>query len=319
MFFEHPDGTTRLASIDANLPKLLFGHNGRLIQSQEFLVLALSRLRWIAAHFVSAHDQYAILPGPDNSGHVVRMEIALQLWDYRKGMLLGSHLTNCRGFRKPPLIAADESTTHRSEELDICFYDKHRQLRQGRLLPSYIPCTRIETRFRSNKRLIKAAGVKAPRRFDKVATFSFAWLFSVFSRTISASLTGALARATPRPPRNLRPDSVRITDLEDPILVHTALAEHKHKAGRREGGRIKREVFDEFSRRYNWSLEAILARGYPRHIVSEIEIPDVEMAHRLLGRCWGWPGRPYEDVSSAFRKTTYLDVRAEPEHHVLRG
>ena len=193
VFLVGEDGVPRLHEIEANLPKLLFGHNGKLIRSQAQLVLALSRLRWVASHFFAPSEVGAILPGLGREGHVTSIEIGLQLWDFEKILLLASHLTAGKYFRKAPMVAAGESTTHKTNDLSLKFYDKVLQLKDGTVIPGHGCCTRIEAQFRSATRLREAAKDKVPKSFSKIATVSFDWLFEVFRKTLNKILIGTLA------------------------------------------------------------------------------------------------------------------------------
>jgi hypothetical protein len=317
IFLVDSDGVTRLHEIEANLPKLLFGHNGKGISGQEHLVLALSRLRWVASHFIAPGECSAVLPGLGRGGHITRIEIGLQLWDYQKILLLASHLTSGKYFRKAPMIAAGESTTHTTGELSLKFYDKRLQLKDGMVVPPAACCTRIEAQFRSSARLRKAANDNVPKAYGKIATVAFDWLFEVFRKTFCATLIGTLAKASFKGPRGLRSESLRILELGEAILTHSALAEHEIARGSHEGSRIKNEVFGELSRLFPGSLEEMLENGYPRHRLAEVEIPARQRAHLRMMERQGWPMSSYPEVEGVFSRTIYLDDQHEPRHFVL--
>jgi hypothetical protein len=318
IFLRAMDGVTRLHEIQANLPKLLFGHNGKLIRSQEQLGLALSRLRWVASHFVAPSDHSAILPGLGRGGHITSIEIALQLWDLKKIILLASHLTGAKSFQRASLIAPGESTTHPSNALALKFYDKRQQLKDGSVTPPHGTCTRIEAQFRSGARLVKAAGNNVPKAYNKVATVCFDWLFEVFRKAFCSTLMGTLAKSAPKGTRGLRSESLRVLALVEPVVIQTALAEHATTRGTHEGSRIKNEVFTELSRRFPGSLEEMLEKGYPHHRLAEVEIPARQRSHQIMIESQGWPTAPYPDVASNFSRTLYLDDRHDPKHFVVQ-
>lgn len=122
------DAVHRLCGIEANLPAILHGHNGRLIKGQDDMILALTLVRNLVKFLVHPDDHHLILPGREqgNNGFIRGVECPLQLQDPENELLLAAHFTSCRHFQKASLIFPGESICHRSSGLDLAFYDKLR-------------------------------------------------------------------------------------------------------------------------------------------------------------------------------------------------
>ena len=296
-----PNGSHRLCGIKANLPNILHGQNGRLIKSQDELVLALTLLRHIVKVFVHPEDHHLILPGrtPRNSGYIHAIEIPVQIVDAQSELLLAAHLTACKNFTKTSQLFPGESITHRSSGLDIAFYDKVLESKDGQPVPTGYGVTRIEARFRNPKRF--AESIRLARARDYViAAIPFADLLFAFRQTIQKSLTGTLA--DPRPSNNklLKPATRKILELAGAaVSLFTALAEAKQKLTHSEHGKVRREVFDKLAELHPVSLPHLL-ESWPQSLMAEVMNPAAEAAHAAMKIAQGWPTQGDDDVAYTF-------------------
>lgn len=151
------DGHWWATHIEAVLPSLLHGHNGRPIKTAAELALALTRLVHIVKAVVQPQCHQRILPGvgPDNRGYIRRWEAMIQIVDAGHAFLLGCHLAKLKHQQKTCRIHPTESTTLRTREVDVSIYDKHAKLRYGLSCPEDVPGTRIEVIVKDKKRLVR--------------------------------------------------------------------------------------------------------------------------------------------------------------------
>lgn len=149
------DGRWRVKLMDANLPALLWGHNGHPIRTDFELALALTRLQFIAALVTSPESQERLIPGSGkgNRGYVNYMELTGQIQDPKQKLLLSSHMAHRRYQHQHPLVIWEKLTLFKGTESDLKFYDKHSQRRCGLVTPAGIPCTRIELTLKNAERL----------------------------------------------------------------------------------------------------------------------------------------------------------------------
>lgn len=167
----------RVDSIDANLPKLLWGHNGRCIKTEGDYLMALTVLLRLVEQYITPKTRERILPGmgSGNRGFIGMVEITVQMHDPSSRILLASHSAKYPKVRKPNGIFHGESTTITADEHEFSIYNKRleRGLSKGKSKGNPDSTTRIERIYRSNRRLAKAlaenAGVQAPY----IATLSF--------------------------------------------------------------------------------------------------------------------------------------------------
>jgi len=292
---------TRMVGFEANLPTLLFGHNGRTIKSQLELLTALTILRFLLAQFVHPDDVRLILPSRDvdNDAHIVTVECPLQLQDPGAEMLLAAHLSDFRNFVKTPRVYPGESILFRSSGMDVCIYDKAAETKEGSAVPEGIHCTRVEVRFKTARRLLEALGFGQPGTWVTAAA-SFDSLNYAFVNAIRGSLVGALAEPSGAKPKQLKRATRSILALaRDAVSMQAALAELQGKKSHDEFGKIRREVLHALSRRYPISLPA-RTQKWPADGLSEISIPNLEAAHERLKVELGWPTEPAEDVAQTF-------------------
>jgi hypothetical protein len=165
-----------VGSITANLPKLLWGHNGRCIQSEADYHLALTLFRRHVSRLVTPDSYLRILPGtgPGNRGYIGMVEIAVQVTDPNSRILLASHSSKYPKTRKPNGVYHGQSTKISGNEHDFSFYDKGKQMKQRAQIVGgkAVTTTRIERRYRTNRRLAAALKEFTGMRSKYVATLS---------------------------------------------------------------------------------------------------------------------------------------------------
>lgn len=98
--------------IEANLPALVHGHNGRQLADAGDLHLALTRLRHIVAMVVRHNDHDRIVPGigPGNQGWIRQVECFRQFVDPDQQILRASHFGRMKNQQKPNGVYYGQST-----------------------------------------------------------------------------------------------------------------------------------------------------------------------------------------------------------------
>ena len=181
------DGRWRVTCISFNVPRLVFGHNGRAIRSPDKLALALTRLRYFVAQVVRPECWGRIIPGigADNLGFVRRIEIMVQAHDPGHNLLIASHLARYRWQHKPSLICWGQSTRTKRRELSFSFYDKIAEA-QGWPEPEG-PLTRVECIVKGAERLATEAqktGLYQGMPGKVVATLSVETAYAILRRNL---------------------------------------------------------------------------------------------------------------------------------------
>jgi hypothetical protein len=182
----------RVSSIDASLPKLLWGHNGRCIKTEEDYLMALTVLRRLMNPYVTPATHERILPGvgPGNRGSLGRVEITVQMHDPGSRILRASHSAKYPKVRKPNGIFHGESTKTSAGEHGFSIYDKRAEMgfRKGKSKGIPDSTTRIERIYRSSRRLAQAIEENTDYSVF-AATLSFPDAYSLLRREVG-NLTG---------------------------------------------------------------------------------------------------------------------------------
>ena len=184
------DTRWRIERVRANLPSLLRGHNGRLISSKDEYYLALTRLQHVLKMLVSKEGHDRLLPGldPENSGHLLNTEVALQVADPGQRLVWASHSSHRKGQRGPNRIYPGEST-RTPGRIGLSIYDKVRQMaKKDRMIStSGLEATRAEViALKGSDLAMEMARMKAldPKSHQHIATISFEDAFKFFTRNI---------------------------------------------------------------------------------------------------------------------------------------
>ncbi len=300
-YVDDPGGDKFLVGLEANLPALLNGHNGRLLKDQKQMVHALTLARHIVELFVHPDDVRLILPGrdKDNATFIKSVECPIQIQDRDGEILNASHFTACRNFVKPSQIFPGQSVCHRSSGMDLAFYDKLAEAGEGECIPDGVGCTRIEVRFKSPRRLGEAIGLGKSKLWA-VASVPFDDLAYAFRRAVGGSLIGALADAATKPATYLCPTTRSILKLAgDHVSLLVALAEQQRTKTKKAYGKIRAQVYRELALMFPVSLPKI-GETWQQDRMSEIVIAWVEAEHQRLMARLGWPKQDHEDIAETF-------------------
>lgn len=149
-----------ITKIECELPKLLYGHNGKLIPDQAALDEAIRRIGAILRHFT------LLPPGSDCSAHhidlgsVSRIDL---LWQYDAPITsIRNVLQNCKvdGVRKKPTIYGGRNVVIPGTYLGVKAYDKLRES-GGIVSPSSATkACRFEFKITGADRIAKFFGIK---------------------------------------------------------------------------------------------------------------------------------------------------------------
>ena len=123
-------------TVSANLPKLLYGHNGRLIACEKEFQLAMQWLHWILAQLMTpAPGNDGVIPGWTQSTvgcHFTRIDLVWQFPD-SIGILPAFESVSHPRIRKYPTCFGGETVELNGSFLKLIAYDKNRQMRLGKL------------------------------------------------------------------------------------------------------------------------------------------------------------------------------------------
>lgn len=156
-----------IKSVRANLPKLLWGHNARVIQTEDQLELALSRLehlmRLLATPLI---PNDAIVPARKLrtvNCHFTRIDLAWQ-FPFSSGVYTALKLARHRKVRAAVSEIKGETVQHRGSLIEILCYNKEAEMRR--------PCTplqpmRVEIRVK-NKALRDCYRFGNGRGYDRI-------------------------------------------------------------------------------------------------------------------------------------------------------
>lgn len=149
------DGRWRVPCLDFNVPRLVFGHNGRPVRTGHNFALALTRLQHFVSQVVRSECHGRIIPGvgTDNFGYIKYIEMMIQIEDPGHKLLVASHLARYLYQHKSPVVCWEQSTRTKRRELSFSFYDKVAQA-QGWSVPEG-PLTRVECIVTTACRLAK--------------------------------------------------------------------------------------------------------------------------------------------------------------------
>jgi hypothetical protein len=159
------DGRFWITRIEAVLPAMLYGHNGRPIRTIEEQCLALTIVHHILRRLTEPEGHGRIIPGvgPQNLGYISNVECSTTVQDPGHRFIHASHLTRLKNQQQSTGIYLGQSTYLRTRGMKISIYDKVRQMGKGLVESSGNGATRIEAVIKSDLRLGKE--VKASRQY----------------------------------------------------------------------------------------------------------------------------------------------------------
>lgn len=308
------DGRWRVTCIDAVLPQLLHGHNGRPIRSNAGLALALTVLRFIVSLVVWEDCRCRIIPGvgPENLGYIRYLEAMIQFQDPDRQLLLASHVARYHYQHKPPHVCWGQSTKVKRKELDMSFYDKSAQLgREGNLDPSGCPGTRYEFVLKNGERLARELGKAGVRGGEVVSTLTIPDAYTLIRHSFGF-MSG-----------HLLPDREAFSDLHktartliaglgdnimDPHAVDQAIETYRRveDPNPRTFRRINKEV-----RAYSFStalpnFASLIPESIDDLPWSDVTLQIKEMSFAREMKEWGAPTEADPDILAAWSTTTFL-------------
>jgi len=178
------DGRWWVSKIEAVLPSVLHGHNGRPIRTPQELWMALTIVQHIVRRVTEPEGHQRIIPGVGrhNLGYVDYVECSITVRDPGHLFLHGSHLARLKNQQTPTRIYIGQSSKYFTGELAVSIYDKAKQLREGFVDPSGVEVARIEVIVRDDQRLgkdVKATKLYAGDAGEVVATMTPETSFAV--------------------------------------------------------------------------------------------------------------------------------------------
>lgn len=290
-------GDLSLLKIDANLPALVHGHNGNLITCEADYILALTRLAHLADHILL----------PKNRGRLFRVtsrtpcwsfgsvELAAQVVDPDRRIILDSHLSQVKQFVSKPGIYPGESTTFKSTVFDLKAYAKDLQMNQREVeLP---PITRVEINFKRMRPLLRLIGTNDGVR---LTALPFQSLLPAMHHLIKDRLVGGLAAPSPRC-KSPRGAARRISDLwPTPAILHAALhAELKLRKGSK-ASKLRSTVFDFFAHKCETNLPELFAKTVDQFPHAVVRLPETEEHFNWVAETLGWPMSPDPEIARCF-------------------
>lgn len=149
------DGRPRLSKVEAVLPSLLHGHNGRPIQNRIELALAITRLHFLLRFLVCERGHGRIVPGlcAGSLTYLSYVETSVQVQDPQHDLLVASHVARLKHQRFPSAVYWGESTRMSTRELAVKFYDKAAKVKLGFAIPEGMAQTRVEGIYKDADRL----------------------------------------------------------------------------------------------------------------------------------------------------------------------
>ena len=312
-----------IKSIEANLPALLHGHNGRQLASASDLFLSLTRLRHIVSMVVEPHDYSRIVPGldRDNQGWIRQVECFRQFEDPEQQILRASHFCRLSHQQKPNGVYYGESTRCITRKLKLQFYDKQAEMYRDHPASTGNPPTRMEVAFLADKYLaeaVVACGQYEGNSGSVVATLSAA--------TVNALINQTLTRVVGF---GWMPDRVSLASLCKParqlaIGLQAAIHEPHRLDHALAEYRLTEQVGDTTFRRVEKDLRAYAVlncletdEDSPLEFISGLPPADVtwpqrENEYARILRDVHAPEVPDDDIARAWSHTTLLSAEPAP-------
>jgi hypothetical protein len=321
------ESDVRIQFIEANLPKLLYGHNGRLLKSEGDLHLALTLLRHIVGHLVEEKFHRHLLPNPadhKNLAHIVKLEVPWHVPDPHHALLRAAQSVRMPRHSKSAVPLPGETALVRGARLDVIFYDKREKEGCKEITAPPTWWTRIEAEFKKPGRLHRAvyperevvpgAALRTITLADSftalrgVAGLSEGlWTKSTLVATLGSAATTTLARTL-----------VEISLMED-IPLPRLLAHYRAKGNpsdktfkntRREATRLLGQARALLLDAY---LPAVMPSDPP-----EVDNPKAEAKWQTMATKWNWPTTPDADICAAWSQTTEFTPRPSREDRLKK-
>ena len=301
VFIETEPGNLRLASIDATPAALLRGHNGRVLKSQQDLVLAMTRIDHLVGPLLEPQSRKRLfrLSYSTPSWTITTVELLAQFPDPGREFVEASHLCSCRNFIQKPLIVPGESTTFRSTEMNLKFYAKDLEVkRKNEIRDQLEPVTRIEITFLTNRTLEKGLGQRLNGR--AVSTVPFDGILPTLQRSVGDRIVGALDDVEELVSEKLSRRARDIVALHpSPATLHAALHDDCEELGSSPTSRLRKEVFDRLAAECPFSLTQLFKRDVS-FLTVDVPNPLVEYTFQTAIMTAGWPTEADPEIAAAF-------------------
>lgn len=257
----------RLTKIECELPCLLWGHNGRLIQDQNAIDKALQVLRKIL-QFISPTDhkgEYSTI----DLGHVCRIDLA---WQYDRPVqdlkTLLQHAKHPR-IQSPPDLYGNGNLSFNGKSLRISIYDKLKKEKDGRLSPTSAQnACRIECQIKSKKYIAERFGLNPD---EGLRTLKFNDLYEVFRGLL-------LGFSQPRQLATVSTNGIvsflAVEAQRDPEIIDRYI--HQCGLSKRTASELKHKITD--SKLSFFNLHELVPAGGPPPLV-EVEHQNAEKKH----------------------------------------
>lgn len=301
-----PDSEYRISKVTCEAPKLIFGHNARLIATEPEWLLSLTRIWFLLSLITRAEDHPRLLPGlgEDNYGYWNRIDVAVHQIDD------GSLLLKSHGFRSPggklqPLVVAGESTTLRSRggPVEIRIYDKGLQMggtKSGRKDAEI--CLRIETSFKNSSRFSKAIE-QVCFQDTVVRTFTLTDALVAHRHALAPLVPLAVESQPQKGKEKMVAFIVKLlpsTDISADRLVEEWVALLGTK-GSKTAQRLRKGVSESLAQ----SARASLLRQTTLDDLQRAPViakRPLESSYKKTIKAWGLPGVPSPEIVAAYSK-----------------
>lgn len=309
------DSSLVISKIDANIPGLVHGHNGRLVASEEEYLLGFSVLRRVLLDILGEVASERFLGGAARrlAWRVCQLEVPYQFADPDREIVLESHLSGMKYFRGSALMRPGESTGFRSNELKASIYAKDLDIqRKLGCVPQGGSVTRVEVGYGSSRMIGDwlLGGRAVP------AVIPFAELGALLRRTLESRITGALANGTKNGgdsrPRGKVAELLRTADSGFPEAFHAEL--ERHASGKKPAGssKFRANVYGRLAALRPFSLLQCLEEPS-----RDVALPELERRYAETMRTLGFmPDEPDEEVARLFSR---IRTYGEPFEGVVGG
>ncbi|RYD62093.1 MAG: hypothetical protein EOP83_15475 [Verrucomicrobiaceae bacterium] len=301
-----------LHSVTGNLPALLWGHHGRLIQSQKQFELGLTLVRWLGSNLVKTRDSDLLLPhiSQTNTGHIVELGLAARVADLWGDIFNAGRFSTVNGSDIFPVL--ETNCTVLTGASATWHINSVRQA--GHQFASW---THLECCIRDSELLAKAIRVKHTCLYQ-LAAAPLVDLFALIKRAAKETLGGALA--DPPPYYNDEPaeevEVRRARYLQPPERLHEAIQLEQQGMPTPKADKLRRQFFRNISRDFRACLIDALEKESLNEDRFQTFAPSVEHMHARQLEVMGAPKTPDEAVAETFGGSLLL-WRSDPSQRLF--
>lgn len=250
-------GHSSITKIECELPKLLYGHNGRLIHNQAELSEAIRRIGALLRHFT-------LWPaGSDGSSHPIDLGTVSRIdlvWQYNIPVTtIRNLLQNCRveGIKKKPSIYEGNNIVIPGTYLGIKAYDKIAEC-VGKASPSSATnACRFEFRLVEVNRIAKAFGMKPG---EQLKFLEFDQSYSVY-RTLMGRIDNVTPAASCGSGSGGIARFLAEEAIKDPWIISRYLESRQLRSP--SASRLRQQVRAEAKKLRQFDLQSLIPPGQP--------------------------------------------------------